>query len=151
MADNLNLLPLAEKQWLITVEGVEGTWRQSTAPKVTRESISYTDPTLGRTRQHLGFQSNDDLTLTKDYHATKDSNTIKWCQERMKGQNTVTPFQVTFTPVYADVDGTPYDGSATYTMTGCYLKGYQIVAPNRGGNGLSTIEIVLIWEDISFS
>ena|SRR4028119_913544 len=149
MADTANLTPIASKQWLITVEGVDGTWRVASAPTVTRESINYTDPTLGRTRQHLGFQSNDDVTLTRDYDAKKDSAVLKWCQERLTGAATVTPFTITISPVYADVQGTPYDGSAKYTLTGCYLKSYKWINPDRGGNNLTEIQIVVTWEDIA--
>jgi len=145
------LKPLSEKQWLVTVEGVEGTWRKATAPKVTREKIRYTDPTLGRTRKHLGFAENDEITLTKDYDAETDGATVDWILKKRVGKETVTPFTITFTPVYADVAGSKYEGSASYTLTGCLLSDWQLMGPDRGGSGLSTLEIVVTWDDVQKS
>lgn len=151
MADTTNLKPIAEKQWIITIEGVEGTFESMTAPSVTRESMSYTDPTQGRTRQHLGFQSNEDVNLTRLCDVDKDRAVVAWFQERMTGANTVTPFVITYTAVYADVQGTPYDGAPKYSLTGCYLKSFKLAAPNRTSNNLAKLECSVTFEDISVS
>lgn len=151
MADTTNLKPIGEKQWLITIEGVEGTWETMTQPSVARESISYTDPTQGRTRQHLTFQSNEDITLTRLCDVDKDAAVVAWCQERMTGANTVTPFVITYSPVYADTAGTPYDGAPKYSLTGCYLKTYKLAKADRTSNNLAKFEVVCTFEDIAVS
>jgi hypothetical protein len=145
------LKPIGEAQFLITVEGLPGTWDKMTAPKTTVEKIKYVDPTKLVTRTHTGALTYEDITLTRKYDAVEGKSIISWIDARRKGSATIEPFVVTVSPVYADVDGTPYDGSAKFNITGCRLLDATYPGMDRESKNLATIEIVFTYEAITAS
>lgn len=143
-----NLKPIGEAQWLITVEGIQGLWDKVTPIKQTVEKIKYTDPQKLVIRIHPGARSNEEVTISKKYDAEGDKTLISWVQERQKGKNTTTPFTVTISPVYPDVDGTAYEGSAKFNLTGCMLLDVTYPGMDRESKNLSMFEMTFYFEEI---
>lgn len=138
MAD---LQPLSIKQWLVTLDGVTGYFTKATAPKATKGEVSFNDGSTGIERTHLDFIKYEKITISKPYDPAADGSLIEWANTAFEEG---TKFTVTMQPVKADQLGSPIDGAKTIAMAECQLASFKYPEVDRGGSGLSMLELELI-------
>lgn len=146
-----NLKPIGEAQWLITVEGLPGTWSKMTPPKTTVERINYVDPTKLVQRIHPSVRKTEEITISKQFDIEQDGAIVDWIDARLKGKNVSTPFVVTASPVYPDTDGTPYEGGSKFSLVGCIFLDATYPGMDRESKNLSMIELTFWAEAIKRS
>lgn len=142
-----NLKPVQQRQFLVTIDGLQAFFTKATAPKETRGSSTYNDGETGITRKHLGFLELDDVTLSKPFDPAQDKALVEWWNKQKEDPSNVT---VSIQPVKADTKGSPIPGASTLMLTECQVASFTYPAVDREADGMAMLEIVLVPGSITY-
>lgn len=136
-----NLTPITQKQVKVEVSGLLGIfWTSIKGGKLSQEEVKYNDGAEGLEKTLTGFSSIEPLTLSKPYDPVNDGAIQSFISAQRSAR---TPFNVTVTPVNADVAGSPVSGGKSITYSNCTFIGYNPPQFDRDGTGLAKCELMV--------
>jgi len=141
-----NLKPVANRQFIAVIDGVQVSIQKVSAPKVSLMSDKYNDGVTGVERTHLSFISYDNVTLTCLYDPTTAENLFDWVLGAIKDSKT---FTVTIQPVQSDLEGSPLGAAKSLQLLGCQVASYKHPEMDRSGSGLAMMEVEVAVESIA--
>lgn len=137
----MGLNPVSNKQARIIVSGIPGIfWTSISGGELAHEEIKYNDGNAGLEKTFAGMVSIKPLTISKSYDPVAD----KVIQSFIKAQQSnKTPFNVTVSPVQADIAGTLIPGGQGVTYEGCTFLSYMPATFDRDGTGIAKVSIIV--------
>lgn len=137
-----NLKPISQKQFLVTIQGIQGFFSKCTKPKEARTETTYNDGQTGEEYTHLDFIKRDKVTLSKVFDPAADKTLVSWFNERKTKADT--PFNISIQPVSADTAGTPISGASTIILNNCFVASFSYPEVDRMGSGMAMLEIEVV-------
>lgn len=136
-----NLNPVSQKQARIIVSAMANTfWTSISGGKLSHEEIKYNDGNAGLEKTFAGMVSIEPLTLTKSYDPVADKEIQSFVKAQ---QRTKTPFNVTVSPVQADIAGSLIPGGQGVTYEGCTFISYTPATFDRDGTGIAKVSLMV--------
>jgi hypothetical protein len=134
------LSPISQKQARIICSGMPNTfWSKISGGDMAHEEIKFNDGNAGQEKTFSGMLSIKPLTLEKSHDPVAD----KEIQSFIKAQQAnKTPFNITVSPVQADVAGTPLAGAVGTTYEGCTFLSYMPATFDRDGTGIAKVSMM---------